>query len=121
MASPNELFFSDRYIEVPLVPGVVASLLRLRSRFGSHIYLISTNVRRRPQAIEILEKHGIIDLIGRDHVVLCDTDEAKAAVCAALGISHFVDDRTEVLDLLTTVPRRYLFTSWIEIERDLLS
>ena len=139
MASPNELFFSDRYLEVPLVPGVVASLTRLRARFAGHIYLISTNIRRRPQALEILEKHRILDLVGRDHVLMCETDAAKADACREIGISHFVDDRIEVLDLMTTVTRRYLFggapaagddrplpantllvTSWSAIERDLL-
>jgi hypothetical protein len=111
MASPNELFFSDRYLEVPMVPGVLPSLTRLRSRFAAHIYLISTNIRRRPQALEILEKHRILDFVGRDHVVMCDTDTAKANACRELGISHFVDDRIEVLELLATVARRYLFTS----------
>ena len=136
MASPNDLFFSDRYLDVPMVPGVLASLERLGSRFGAHLYLISTNVRRRPQALEILEKHRILEFVGRDHVVLCDTDAAKAIACRDLGITHFVDDRVEVLDLLVTVTRRYLFTtdatspslpgntlrvsSWSAIERDLL-
>lgn len=139
MASPNDLFFSDRYLEVPMVPGVRSSLSRLRSRFAAHIYLISTNIRRRPQALEILQKHRILDLVGRDHVVMCDTDTAKANACRELGISHFVDDRIEVLELLVTVTRRYLFisdseagtgpslpsntllvSSWSAIERDLL-
>jgi FMN phosphatase YigB (HAD superfamily) len=139
MASPNELFFLDRYLEVPLVPGVLSSLARLRSRFAARIYLISTNIRRRPQALEILEKHGILGLVGRDHVVMCDTDAAKANACRQLGISHFVDDRIEVLELLDATTRRYLFTSlgdaaagpslpsnmlrvssWSAIERDLL-
>jgi hypothetical protein len=140
MASPNELFFSERYLEVPLVPGVLGSLVRLRALFGSHIYLISTNIRRRSQALEILEKHQILEFVGRDRVVMCDTDAAKADTCRELGISHFVDDRIEVLELLGTVARRYLFqsesdagaspalpanvlrvSSWSAIERDLLS
>jgi hypothetical protein len=137
MASPNDLFFSDRYLEVALVPGVLASLGRLRSRFGEHVYLISTNVGRRPQALEILAKHRILEFVGRDRVVMCDTDAEKAITCRDLGITHFVDDRIEVLDLLATVTRRYLFSSegagpslpsntvrvasWSAIERDLLA
>jgi len=138
MASPNELFFSERYLEVPLVPGVLGSLVRLRARFGSQVYLISTNIRRRREALEILDKHGILHFVGRDRVVMCETDAAKADTCRELGISHFVDDRLEVLELLGTVARRYLFqsdsgaspalpanmlrvSSWSAIERDLLS
>ncbi len=89
--------------------------------------------------MEILEKHRILDLVGRDHIVMCETDTAKANTCRELGISHFVDDRIEVLELLATVTRCYLFTSesdigtspslpsntlrvssWSAIERDLL-
>ena len=138
MASPNELFFSERYLEVPLVPGVLGSLVRLRARFGSQVYLISTNIRRRREALEILDKHGILHFVGRERVVMCETDAAKADTCRELGISHFVDDRLEVLELLGTVARRYLFqsdagaspalpanmlrvSSWSAIERDLLS
>ncbi|OHV58977.1 hypothetical protein BCD48_05695 [Pseudofrankia sp. BMG5.36] len=33
----------------------------------------------------------------------------KAPVCARLGITHFVDDRLDVLVHMTTVPHRYLF------------
>ena len=140
MASPNELFFSERYLEVPLVPGVLGSLVRLRARFGSQVYLISTNIRRRREALEILDKHGILHFVGHDRVVMCETDAGKADTCRELGISHFVDDRLEVLELLGTVARRYLFqsetdaaaspalpanvlrvSSWSAIERDLLS
>ncbi|MGW1074882.1 hypothetical protein [Streptomyces sp. NPDC002537] len=34
----------------------------------------------------------------------------KAPVCAQLNITHFVDDRLDVLGHLTTVGHRYLFT-----------
>lgn len=34
----------------------------------------------------------------------------KAPLCARFGITHFVDDRLDVLQHLTTVEHRYLFT-----------
>jgi hypothetical protein len=37
------------------------------------------------------------------------TREAKAPVAANLGLTHFVDDRLEVLGYLTTVKHRFLF------------
>src|SRR6266571_7170723 len=33
----------------------------------------------------------------------------KAPVCAGLGVTHFVDDRVDVLVHMTTVAHRYLF------------
>ncbi len=34
----------------------------------------------------------------------------KVPICEQLGITHFVDDRTDVLDHLVTVEHRFLFT-----------
>ena len=34
----------------------------------------------------------------------------KAPLCAELGVTHFVDDRLDVLATLTTVEYRFLFT-----------
>lgn len=106
----GDLFFSDRYLEVPLVPGAVRSIARLATeRFGERIYIVSTNVRRRPQALEIFAAGGLTRVIPPERVFFCDTDRQKAEVCDRLGITHFVDDRIEVLSLLERVPHRYLF------------
>ncbi|MDP3770860.1 MAG: hypothetical protein Q8R16_01000, partial [bacterium] len=47
--------------------------------------------------------------IGRDHVRFCRERHEKAGICEELGITHFVDDRLEVLGNLTTVGTLYLF------------
>lgn len=106
----GELFFSDRYLGVPLVPGAVPTIARLaEERFGDRVYIVTTNVRRRAEALAIFAAGGLTQVIPPERVFFCDADAQKAEVCDRLGITHFVDDRTEVLALLERVPHRYLF------------
>jgi hypothetical protein len=45
-------------------------------------------------------------------VLFCRQRHEKAAICRELGLTHFIDDRLEVLShLLGTVPHLYLFRS----------
>jgi hypothetical protein len=39
----------------------------------------------------------------------CRARADKAPICKSLGVTHFVDDRLEVLGYLSSVPVRYLF------------
>lgn len=43
------------------------------------------------------------------HVLFCRKRTDKAPICQSRGITHFLDDHTEVLKHLTTVPHRILF------------
>ena len=47
--------------------------------------------------------------IAEDHLHFCRTRPDKAPICRDLGITHFVDDRLDVLGYLTTVDCRILF------------
>jgi len=44
-----------------------------------------------------------------EHVHFCRTRPAKAPIAADLGLTHFVDDKLEVLSYLTSVEHRFLF------------
>lgn len=106
-------FFADRYLETPAVPGAVAALARLSAeRFAGRIFLVSkcgkkTEARTR----EWLLHHDFYAAVGMpaDNIRFCRERREKAAIAAALGITHFVDDRLEVLGTLAGVPHRYLF------------
>ncbi|MEV0154471.1 hypothetical protein AB0H57_12125 [Micromonospora sp. NPDC050686] len=47
--------------------------------------------------------------IGPDRLHFCRTRPEKGPIAARLGLTHFVDDRLEVLGYLDTVGHRYLF------------
>lgn len=106
-------FFGDHYLRTPPMPGVFDGLATLvHDRFGPNVHLVSkcreqTETRTR----EWLAHHDFYDRTGipPDHVHFCRTRPDKAPIAAELRLTHFVDDKLEVLSYLTTVPHRFLF------------
>jgi hypothetical protein len=106
-------FFGDNYLQTPAVPGVFDALRQLNGgRFAGRVYLVSKcGARFQAKTLAWLEHHAFYATTGiaPGHVHFCRKRQDKAGICAALGITHFVDDRLEVLSYLDTVPARYLF------------
>jgi hypothetical protein len=44
-----------------------------------------------------------------DNVRFCLRRQDKAPICKKYGITHFIDDRLEILSYLTDVPHKFLF------------
>jgi hypothetical protein len=106
-------FFSDNYLRTTAVPGVFDALRQLvGKRFGDEVYLVSKCGQRvQDKTLHWLDHHCFYDLTGirREHVYFCRERYEKGGICQRLGITHFVDDRLEVLGNLTTVGTLYLF------------
>jgi hypothetical protein len=106
-------FFSDRFLDTPSVPEAFETLSRLsRARFGENIHLVSKCGPRTEEKTKLwLAHHRFAEITGipPERVHFCRARQDKAPICEGLGITHFVDDRLEVLGYLTTVRRRYLF------------
>ena len=83
------------------------------------------------------ERHRFFERTGIDssNVRFCLKRPEKAVHCAEIGITHFIDDRTDVLDAMVgVVPNLYLFgpqraqarpgmqhvTTWKDVARELL-
>ncbi|GAA4938877.1 hypothetical protein GCM10023224_20230 [Streptomonospora halophila] len=107
-------FFGETPMLTPAVPGVFDALAGLaRDAFRDRVYLVS---KAKPATADRtrrwLDLHGFTERTGitgdRLHFVPERAD--KAPVCERLGITHFVDDRIDVLRHLENVPYRYLFT-----------
>lgn len=130
-------FFGDRPLETPAVEGALEALAALRARFGENIHLVSKAghlTQAKTRAWLAHRRFVEITGIGEARWNFCRTREDKAPICAALGVTHFVDDRLDVLGFLSGVSRRYLFApegaqhppdvtlvrSWTEIAADLL-
>jgi len=105
-------FFSDRFLETPAVADGFDTLARLaRERFGE-VHLVSKcgpSVQEKTRLW--LAHHRLFEITGipLERVHFCRTREEKAPICKRLNVTHFVDDRFDVLSYLTTVPRLYLF------------
>lgn len=100
------------------VDGSLVALRRLvDERFGERTHLVSKcgpNMQARILAAfdrgNFYEQTGI----ARDRVHFCLKRHEKAPICERLGITHFIDDRVEVLNYLTSVRRRIAFRPRLE-------
>jgi len=97
------------------VLGVIEALRRLRERFGDRIFLVSKCGKEiQKKSLHWLEHHDFYSNVGMrpSDVHFCRERHEKAEICRTLGITHFVDDRLEVLSYLVQLPKiekLYLF------------
>lgn len=106
-------FFTDDYLRTMAVPEAFETLLHVgRERFGNNIFLVSKcGSRIQEKTLHWLDHHDFYERTGvsRDHVLFCKQRSGKAGICVELGVTHFVDDRLEILGSLTSVSNLYLF------------
>lgn len=106
-------FFFGNYLQTTAVPDVFDALRMLgEKQFGDRIHLVSKCGQKiQDKTLHWLDHHQFYDKtgIGRDRVHFCRERRQKDGVCQKLGITHFIDDRLEVLSNLTTVGTLYLF------------
>lgn len=106
-------FFSDRFLETPAVAGAFAALARLsRERFAGRICIVSKcGPRVEGKTRAWLAHHNVLEAAGLEERALhfCRERRDKGPICKRLGVTHFIDDRMDVLQYLTSVPHRYLF------------
>lgn len=106
-------FFGGQYLLTPAVPAAFATIAALvKGRFAGSAYVVSkcgVNTERKTR--EWLAHNGFHDVTGIPpaHLHFCRKRPEKGPICAALRITHFVDDRLEVLSYLDTVRNLYLF------------
>jgi hypothetical protein len=108
----KDTMFTDNFLETPPVDGAFEGLAELTQWVGGGIHLVSkcqeTTEKKTCAWLEHHNFHAITGILPQD-VHFCRTRQQKGPICEALGITHFTDDRTEVLSFLTTVPHRFLF------------
>lgn len=105
-------FFSDNYLKTTAVLDVFNVLKQLVSkRFDDQVFIVSKcgesveeKTRHWLRHHNFYERTGILPR----NVRFCRTRPGKAPICSGLGITHFVDDKLEVLGYLTTVPNQFL-------------
>lgn len=106
-------FYSDNYLQTTAVPGAFDALRRMSdSRFGSHIHLVSKcGPRVEQKSREWLDHHDFFRKTTVDpaNIHFCRHRQDKAPICETLSLTHFIDDRLEVLGYLKSVPNLYLF------------
>ncbi|TYC02355.1 hypothetical protein FXF53_09840 [Micromonospora sp. WP24] len=104
-------FFGDHYLRTPQVTGAFDALAALAGGFDE-VHLVSKcgedTQRRTVEWLAHHEFHSRTRIPVR-RVHFCRTRPAKAPIARRLGLTHFVDDKLEVLSYLDSVPHRFLF------------
>lgn len=101
--SDTSLFGPD-YLEAKAVEGAFDGVRALvEGRFLKNVYLVSkcgSETQRRTR--RWLEYHDFFASTGvpANHVQFCLQREGKVPICRRLGVTHFVDDRLEILGYL---------------------
>lgn len=107
-------FFGDNFLSTPEVTGAIAAISGLVTlRFGTRVCLISKcGPRTANKTLEWFKYHDFYDRTGisPDRVHFCRKRAGKRAIAAELGVTHYIDNRLEVLGLLSpVVPKLLLF------------
>lgn len=110
-------FFSDNYLRTTAVPDAFVMLRRaaLCEPFGGdRIHLVSKcGLKVAERTRQWLGHHQFFQFTGipQDNLHFCRERWEKAPICQKLGVTHFVDDRLDVLGHLRgIVPHRFLFS-----------
>jgi hypothetical protein len=105
----------DEAMQTPAMAGVVPSLARLTRTFQGQVWVVSKcGPRIQERTEQWLRSHRFFEEtdVPETHIRFCRKRPEKAVHCAELGITHFVDDRSDVLEYLEgIVEHRYLFGS----------
>lgn len=104
--------FGPNYLKAHAVEGAFQSIKQLHGLFGGKVFIVSKcgqNIERKTR--EWMEANRFHEETGvpKENLRFCRARADKAPICEALGITHFIDDKLEVLSYLRSVPRKYLF------------
>lgn len=112
-ATADTSFFGDRPLETPPVDGAMEAIASLAAEvFEGRVHVVSKAGPRTEGLTRAWLRHVGFHArtgLGQHQLVFVRERSEKTRVCAELGITHFVDDRLDVLEPMTTVAHRYLF------------
>lgn len=117
-AAPADTSFLGGTVEdamrTPPTEGAFAAIAELVERFGAeHVWLVSKcypRTQRKTTAWLAHHRFHAVTGLPEEHVRFCLERPQKADHCEELGITHFVDDRLDVLaHLRGRVPSLFLF------------
>ena len=84
----------------------------MEQRFQERSYIVSrVTPEQKIRAIAVLKEESFHELTGlpSENVEFCEHRHEKAPICKRLKITHFIDDRPEVMSHMEFVPHRFLF------------
>jgi hypothetical protein len=107
-------FMGERYLQTTAVGGALETIAIIaREVFGpENVFIVSkcgkTTERKSREWLEAQHFHKTTGILPKQ-VYFCRKRHEKAPICIEIGITHFVDDRLEVLGYMPDSIRRFLF------------
>ena len=100
-------------MKTPASAGAIDCIGRLVRHYDGHVFIVSkcgesveNKTRGWLRNNDVYAKTGL----SRDQVHFCRKRQDKAPICRQLGITHFIDDRVDVLShMVGIVPNLFLF------------
>lgn len=103
----------DDVLRTPPIDGAFHAIARLTERFGGNVWLVSKCGRRMEEKTRLwLAHHRFFERTGvaAEQLRFCRERPQKRDHAEELGLTHFVDDRADVLEHLRgLVPHLFLF------------
>lgn len=108
--SDTSLFGGD-YLNAPAVPQAFETITQIRKDFNDVFLVSKCGHRIQQRTREWLAHNKFFEQTGvkADNLKFCKERIQKAPICKDNKITHFIDDRLEILGYLETVPHKYLF------------
>lgn len=99
---------SPEALEAPLMEGAFDALAHLKER-EVKFYLIS--LQKKPMhALHLIEERGLWGTyFTPENTFFASDKKEKHAIAKQLGVTHFIDDEPNVLDIMEDIPTRVLF------------
>ena len=104
-------FFGSNYLLTEAIPDVFESIKKLKDA-DFDIYLVSkcgSSTEKKSRDWLAHRNFYAYTGVNEAKVRFCKKRADKATICDELGITHFIDDRLEVLSYLKGVQHLYLF------------
>lgn len=110
----DKILYKDCYSSIPAVEGVFEALHTLTTeRFKDNVFLVSKCTSwAQKRILSWLRDNNFYKRTGikPEKVFFCREGSEKKKICGSLGITHFIDNRLEVLShLIDQVSTLYLF------------
>ena len=100
-------------MKTPASAGAIDCIARLVERYDGNVFIVSKcgeSVENKTRGWLSRNKVYAKTGLSKDQVHFCRKRKDKAPICRQFGITHFIDDRVDVLShMVGIVPNLYLF------------
>jgi hypothetical protein len=112
-------FYDETYLKCKPFPSAFKILKKLHAKFDGKVFVISKCKKSHEKKILNWMKHHHFYKrtgIDKDHIYFCKKRSHKSLIGKRLQITHFIDDRLEVLSYMNGVKRLLFRPNKLEVK-----